>query len=167
MLRMLKRRAMAFGERLVALVMLPAFLLGTLPQTVCICAAGEGPSACPTNCCGERDARCAPVASGGHCCSPKAGSAEPSCCRPQQLAENAAHDSEQTCGACCHQILAPPSPAIGGNESSTKSGQAWGLVIDVWPLPFTPAAAQKFSARNSASVLPPLDLVILLRRLTI
>src|SRR4051794_28727024 len=47
MFRKLFKLARASRERAFALVMLPAFLLGTLPQTACICADGHRQASCP------------------------------------------------------------------------------------------------------------------------
>lgn len=158
---------MVQGERLVSLVLLPAFLLATLPQAACVCSAADGASACPTKCCGEEDTRCAPLPTGAGCCRMLATRAERSFCRPKQPLERQALDPSESCGECCHQVLVPPSPAASARDFGANQGFALDFVIDALPLPVAPAIAQTFFARDWSSEIPPLDLVIVLRRLTI
>jgi hypothetical protein len=173
MLRRLRKLALVHGKRLVSLVLLPAFLLGTLPQIACICSAAEGQAAggqpaCPTKPRGERETRCSALATGDNCCQPSATPVEPSCCQPKQAANQlSSPEPLARCGGCCHQVIAPPAPAQTQKKSGALKPQAVDFVIVELPWPSVLADAQGRFTLGVEHAPPPLDLVVVLRRLTI
>src|SRR5436305_8904639 len=82
MFRNLKKRAMAHRERLVSLVLLPAFFLGTMPHIACICADGHREDFCKATLCVAVSSGSSNSASCGcSCCKSHGNQQLPSCCR--------------------------------------------------------------------------------------
>jgi hypothetical protein len=161
------------GKRLVSLVLLPAFFLGTVPQVTCICSAADGQAAgghpsCPTKPRGERETRCSDSPTGGSCCQHSAKPVEPSCCQPKQaVGPVSSPEPLASCGGCCHQVIAPPAPAQTQEKSGAPKPQAFDFIIAELPPPSVLANAQARFTLGARHAPPPLDLVIVLRRLTI
>jgi hypothetical protein len=153
-------------ESLLSLVLLPAFFLGTLPQTVCICADGHREAACPAiqrrlavgTCCQFQDAP-----SKRSCCGPKP------CCGAQGLH----HSSSSGCGiaaqtsSCCQPVIEVPIPAIGTKKADTSAQLAMTAAVE--PLSSLLLASELWPtlAAPTQSTPPPLDAVITFLRLTI
>jgi|SRR4051812_33936113 hypothetical protein len=167
MLRNLRYRARVFGQRLFSLVLIPAFLCGTLPHTACICADGHReqqcraigrPIALPH---GSSAAKC-------HCCSSHttSGPATIACCHSTTGESQSA--SSLTAGkSCCQPIVEGPASAIpAAKRDASLQTKCLALAIAADGIP--PAASVSFSRPTShPSGPPPLDAVIVYLHLTI
>jgi hypothetical protein len=166
MLRRLRKLSFVHGKWLVSLVLLPAFVLGTLPQIACICSATDGELTCPTKPRGVGEVRCSALP-GSSCCQRSAARNEPSCCQPKQAGQLPSPQPLASCGGCCYQVIAPPTPAAIHEKPGALKSQAIGFVIAELPPPSLLAVAQARLLPGARHAPPPLDLVIVLRRLTI
>src|SRR3954469_16386543 len=161
MLRKTKKLLLASRERLVSLVLLPAFCLGSLPQTACICADGHREASCPM-------LRQQATEAGRACCQ-KSASVRKTCCG-NCSAKSSQSPSEcriaAQAGSCCHPVVEAPAAATAAKRSD---------LIDQLPQPVASGvpswfvvAAQTWPAILPAidSTPPPRDVVIELSRLT-
>jgi hypothetical protein len=151
--------------RLVALLMLPAILLGTLPRGVCVCAAELCQSCCQT--------AAAPAKTGcGNCacCNAASATGTRECC---QMPKTSAVGSETDVASvasrhCCHTQTELPSPLTNVRATSLKA-------LQPSPPQFISAAPPVVVAGQSLPTVawlrptcpPPFDRVVVLLRLTI
>lgn len=159
--------------RLLSLVMLPAFFVGTLPHTACICADGHREewcwaAACRTFTTGGGSAACC----GCSCCQVCDTSHEQSCCQGKSCGaarrraisrEGIAADAD----ACCRPLVEAPAPAA----LAAKTGAASQVLplVTVLPPPalLVPVEPRGSCARIRFSTPPPLDTVIVFLHLAI
>ncbi len=174
MFRRIRKLVWPHRERLLSLVMLPAFLLGTLPPSACICADGHYEPFC-------RVAICRALASGSSstaccgcsCCKGRSSNqGGESCCAgksscTQQHGSTPVGGVAAKAGSCCQPIVELPAPAAQASEMELDKQL---------PLVATIESLSSFSSanevrptleRNSFSTPPPLDVVIVFLHLTI
>ena len=133
-------------EKILALVMLPVFLVGTLPQATCICADGHREASCPKLKGGsEKRVR--------SCCAAKS-----------RAAENGIGSKTHSC--CRMVIAAPPATAVVKEsreaDASPQMVSSDCVLSHVADLSFRPASSRDWHCQP-----PPRDAVILFSRLTI
>ncbi len=163
------RRSRAF-----AAILVPAFLLTTLPHWVCICADGHKEPSCDPAACyaiakGEGDGVCC----GCSCCKPNNDRTPHSCCcqskhRPAEPAQKPASGWNVKTGLCCTPIVEVPAPTAGAKKSELPSQK--NLVVGAVPtLPFTSFSPVRSTTRplDDHHGPPPLDAVIVYLHLTI
>lgn len=171
--RLLSRWGGRVVVRAIALLLVPAVLLGGVPQSLCLCAEGGTARACASpGCCQRRSGGAS--SSGCHCACCAAIRGQPrSCCAGRGVAR-ASHGriplpaglhAAQVGGTCCRQQVASPAPAAV-EKNSTWTSAATASCGDV---PLLADFQHGFlSARSDGSLhLPPLDRVILFLHLTI
>src|SRR5207302_6214460 len=85
MFRRAKKLLYASRERILSLVLLPAFFLATIPHTACICADGHREAFCRATLCRFMSAKGSESACCGcSCCKAGAKCEKRSCCKNQQ-----------------------------------------------------------------------------------
>jgi hypothetical protein len=170
MFRLLKRVVRSHRERLLSLVMLPAFLLTTLPNAACICGDGHREAHCNVTACrAVMEGNTTGVSCGCACCQTKSG--EPGgCCKAKQSGNEPRKDfppglAAKT-GNCCLPIVESPAPAQGIEKISLPF-QFDVVVSEV--LPTIVDAGQFHLARRTLDFHgpPPLDAVVVYLHLTI
>jgi len=162
MLHRAVKLVVANREKLVSLVLLPAFFLGSLPQTACICADGHREASCPM-------LRQQQAESARSCCQ-KSASAPKSCCKNGSSKTNQLPSKCQVAAqgrSCCHPVIEAPAAAAAAKRSEvdnqplqlTVSASASSFVVaaELWPT----------TIPTIDSTPPPRDVVIELSRLTI
>ena len=169
--RRLKKLLWTSRERLLSLALVPAFLLGTLPHAACICSDGHRQENCPALACRSLSQETGATASSDCCCQVKSAHQARSCCAVKK------HDAARVGSSvpagtiakgstCCQRIVEAPAPASAVKHDQIAKRIAFDLVADVaLPAIFSPQsrpALVRFDAPNT-----PLDLVIILQRLTI
>lgn len=150
--------------RLVALLMLPAILLGTLPRGVCVCAAELCQSCCQT---------AVPAKTGcgnGTCCQAKGASGPRACCQMPKTSAVGNETAEASVASrhCCHTQTELPSPLTNVRAAALKA-------LQPSPPQFISAAPPVVVAGQSLPTVawlrptcpPPFDRVVVLLRLTI
>jgi len=166
MYRRLKKAIFFQRQRLLAAVLLPAFLLGTLPQTACICADGHREVFCPAT---RQPARFQAIAkdrSSRSCCQNKEHQAR-TCCRGKSGKSCDAQDGfAAKTSSCCHPVIEQAPPAVAAKKSldadqhALVASVAWpsSLIsaLDLWPAILSPLQSP-----------PPQDALIIFSRLTI
>ena len=173
MVRTIKKLVWPHRERILSLVMLPAFLLGTLPHTACICADGHREPCCRagacmssastssrTACCGCSCCKDRSSPEGQACCSGK------SCCAGKHSSKPVDGLAAKT-GSCCHPFVEAPAPAA--KTSKVELDKQLPLLATIESFSSLAAANEVRPAleRNSFSAPPPLDAVIVFLHLTI
>ena len=149
MFRRYARLAKASRERILSLVLLPASFLGTLSHSACICADGHRELFC--------NAKACQTAQGcGDCCTSRRGQ----CCDSKQ---GCPADGQTAQSNCCQPVVEVPAPAVGSDKAKLPSPMV-ALLDTISPLAYGGSLAT-ISASHSTP--PPLDLVIVLRHLTI
>ena len=171
MFRLVKKLVRPHRERLLALVMLPAFFLATLPHSSCICGDGHRESNCNAAVClAIKQGKSTGVSCGCACCQTNGGK---SCCRKAK-AKQGRQESDQLpapglaaqSGNCCQPIIEAPTPAKGVEKVSIISQLS---VVGLLPLP-TNFEARPFRLNRLALDYhgpPPRDAVIVFQHLTI
>ena len=149
------------------LILIPAFLCGTLPHTACICADGHREEQCRAI---SRPAALPDGNSAGkcNCCSSRTiTSAAASDCRHSTATESESSSALIAGKSCCQPIVEGPAsaiPAAKGDASLQLKCLAVSIIADNAP----PAATVSFSQPTShPSGPPPLDAVIVYLHLTI
>lgn len=168
MVRRLRKFVRLHRERLLSLVVLPAFFLASLPHSACICGDGHREPFCTPGHC-----RACNTSSGDHsCCKGQSSQQEQGCCGTKHDEESPAGDTSNPTvtaktGCCCTGVVEIPAPATVAKKSEFAGH---GVIV---------AIAQRSSAFVSASELwpsfeqinhstpPPLDAVIVYLHLTI
>src|SRR5205809_397178 len=103
-------------ERVLSLVMLPAFFLGTLPHTACICADGHREAVCRAGACmAINNGAGATTCCGCSCCKDRGTPGARSCCQAKSCCA-AKHKTTPKNGiaaenSCCQPIVEAPAPA--------------------------------------------------------
>ncbi len=173
MFRRLSKLARTYREKILSLVVLPAFFLGTLPHTACICADGHREEFC-------KAAACRSIASGSSttaccgcsCCQNRGSDQGRSCCkdkcceRPTGSTAPAGGLTAKT-GTCCQPIVEAPAPAA--TSSKAELGAKADFVAAVVPFPSAILANEIRPVMEPIgySTPPPLDVVIVFLHLTI
>lgn len=174
MFRRMNKLMHAHRERILSLVLLPAFILGTLPHTACICADGHRESSCKVAACrslasGPRASSCC----GCDCCKPRESQDGRLCCQAKQHCQSVAPGQQPLSGliasgsTCCHPITEAPAPATSFAKADVGSKQKQAAVAEITPaLTLAGKTCLAFDLVDFSGP-PPLDLVIVLQRLTI
>lgn len=171
MVRRIRKLVWPHRERLLSLVMLPAFFLGTLPHTACICADGHREPFCRAAACtasgSSRTACC-----GCSCCKDRGSHEGRSCCQgkscqPTNGSSTPASGLAAKTGSCCQPIVEAPAPAA--KTSKVELDKHLVLVATIESFSSLAAANEVRPAleRSSFSTPPPLDAVIVFLHLTI
>jgi hypothetical protein len=173
MFRRIRKLVWPNRERLLSLVMLPAFFLATLPHTACICADGHRESSCNVWACRAGAPESSKAASCGRsCCKDCRAKQERNCCH-KNAGESAKHDSMHvsglviSTGSCCHPIIEAPAAAIATNKAKQASDQLIAAVVHPLPALVSTVAVRPAFERIHTSTPPPLDAVIVYLHLTI
>ena len=169
MFRLVRKLVRPHRERFLALVMLPAFFLATLPNTACICGDGHREARCnAAACCAIKQGKSTGVCCGCPCCQMKSG--KPCCCCK---AKRSGIEPRKDCppglvaktGNCCRPIVESPAPAQGIEKISLPS------TFDVVISELSPTVADAGQFRLARRTLdyhgPPLDAVVVYLHLTI
>jgi hypothetical protein len=160
--------------RAIALLLVPAVVLGGIPQSLCVCAGNEVLRLCASRTCCQRRSEPAPAA-GCHCpcCAAKCNLPRPCCSRGSvhpATREHAkplqAQSVSQVGGTCCQQQVATPAPA------AVEKTDPWVPAMAVALLPAGlevagPRAASAAERGNARLRLPPLNRVVWFLHLTI
>lgn len=163
------RRSRAFAALLV-----PAFLLATLPHSVCICGDGHKELSCNSAaCCAIAQGRADGICCGCPCCKPNSdGVPRKCCCRakrgPVNTSKKPASGWSAKTGSCCHPIVQAPAPAVGAKKGELPSQKS--LVLNTLPTPqFTSAVPVRSIIRplDNHHGPRPLDAVIVFQHFTI
>ena len=162
------RRSRAF-----AAVLVPAFLLATLPHSACICADGHKEPSCNVSaCCAIAQGKGDGVCCGCSCCKQNSDGTRSCCCQskhaPAGPAKNPVSGLNAKTGSCCHPIVEAPVPAAGAKKSELPSQK--NLVLRALPtLPFISVLPAQSTTRplDNHHGPPPLDAVIVFLHLTI
>jgi len=169
MFRKLPKLMRAYRERVLALVMLPAFFFGTLPHTACICADGHREASCPML--ARHPSSQTSSACGGPACCQRTTDPSRSCCRAKGGPPASAGCGSQCAtvgktGSCCHPVIEQAPPAVTAQKSQVASQPVWMATVEM-PLSLIPAAALWPAVYSPVQSPPPLDAVIAFSRLTI
>jgi hypothetical protein len=173
MFRRIKKIVWSHRERLLSLVLLPTFFLGTMPHTACICADGHREPFC-------RAAACSDLASG----TSKTPSCGCSCCKDRGSQEGQSCCSGKSCcagkhssipvdglaaktGSCCQPIVEAPAPAVKTTKAEWDKRLALVATIESFSSLMLANEFRPALERNSHSTPPPLDAVIVFLHLTI
>jgi len=166
MFRRIRKLAIAYRARLLALVLMPALVLGTLPHTACICSDGHREPACQAaarRLLGAKASAC----DGCSCCHDGAPTAGRGCCQA------AAPAGEQSCGLiayqgiCCHFFAASPTPATTAGKAKVVQQQDVAAFFAAdRPSHSAFEGRPNFNWFNRSGP-PPLNTVIVFQRLTI
>jgi hypothetical protein len=169
MFRRINKLVHVSRERLLSLVMLPAFFLATLPHTACICGYGHRESRCNASaCCTIKQGKLTDVSCGCPCCQSKHGKA--CCCKAKPAASGCEKCPPSGLAAkngnCCQPIVEAFAPAKGVEKVSLVSP------LDVATGVLLPAVADAEPSLLLRRALdhhgpPPLDVVIVYLHLTI
>ncbi len=160
-------------ERLLSLVMLPAFFLGTLPHTACICADGHREPSCNASACRARAFESSKAACCGCICCKDCGTKHGRSCCQKQASKSHKHNSVSVnglvamTGSCCHPIIEVPAAAIGPNKAQQSLDQVVAAVGHPLPALASTVAVRPSIDRVHTSTPPPLDAVIVYLHLTI
>jgi hypothetical protein len=167
MLRRFRKLVWPHRERLLSLVLLPAFVLGTLPQTACICADGHRELSCKAAVCralaeGSTTAECC----GCDCCQQVCGQEQKSCCAKQVVAaRQTLFEVTAPPSTCCNPIIEIPAPANAIAKAEVSLKFEWNALARVVPTLELAGICTGFHLFDFKG--PPLDLVIEFNRLTI
>ena len=171
MFRRIRKLVWSNRERLLSLVMLPAFVLTTLPHTACICADGHREEFCRAAACraiNSGDVKS--VCCGCSCCKDRGSDGVRTCCKTKHQAPSRSVPADGLAAkpaTCCQPVIAVPATAIKTKkvelESTLQFVTAIEFVTTHWGTDdFRPAIAW-----NSFATPPPLDAVIVFQHLTI
>jgi hypothetical protein len=172
--RRLKKSVNSHCERILSLVLLPAFFLATLPQTACICADGHRESFCKAAGLALLPGGSSPSAcSGRSCCQEHGKHIVRSCCAPQHshptFSQRRPISGVATAhGSCCHLLIEAPAPATTmAAKVSVSVPQDWVAIVQLAP-PLNSAGKIRAACELSDFTgPPPVDAVIVFQRLTI
>ena len=173
MFQRMPRPMRARRERVVSLLLLPAFFLGTMPHTSCICADGHREEFCKATLCrafnqGSKTTACC----GCSCCKNSGDKQVRACCRAKACESTNSSSTPVNgvtarTGSCCHPFTEAPAPAVAAGKASLGSQ----LVLCTATVPvvtYLPAQeVQPTLDRSNFSTPPPLDAVIVFLHLTI
>jgi hypothetical protein len=168
MFRRIAKQMHAHRERIVSLMLMPAFLIGTMPHTACICADGHREVVCPAMA-GRFTLQCsnAGARSERSCCSEKVGCcSKASCCRGRQSRPPASGLFAKT-GSCCHPIVEAPAPVAPTSKGDVATTSALAATAQSPPSILLANDFPRAYQQVAHSTPPPLDVVIVYLRLTI
>jgi len=171
MFREVKRRLRRHRERVLSLVLLPAFFLGTMPHTDCICGDGHREVfSTPGNC--RACLNSASAAKGRSCCQTQASPEQRSCCGIKHGQEPVSGDATDTsCAAkpncCCKAVIAIPSPVTLSKSSGRTVPPASAAIVESTPAYISAKELGPASEWVRNATPPPLDAVIVYLHLTI
>ena len=173
MIRKVKKLVAAYRERLVSLVLVPAFFLATMPHTACICADGHREAFCRAALCRMMGAQFGEsTCCGCSCCKAGATCEKRSCCKAKHSQEKPIDTSSGAgliakTGSCCLPYVEIPDPGVTAGMSDLKVNST--QVTAIAPLPtLLPAdTIRPTFERTHHSTPPPLDTVIVYLHLTI
>ena len=173
MFRRTKKLVRIHRERLLSLVLLPAFFLGTFPHTACICADGHREEFCQATTCHFRGQHSATNSCSGCSCCRDHSKGEPrSCCQAKHgrcapsNREPAAGLMAKT-GSCCHPFVEAPNPVVVAAKSDLTAKSISAFQIVAVPVLWLAQDVRPTFERVQDSTPPPLDAVIVFQRLTI
>ena len=172
MMRRVRKLVWPHHERLLALVMLPAFFLATLPHTFCVCGDGHREVRCNAAAClAIKQGDATGVCCGCTCC-PSGKSGKSCCSRQAKLARSGSkqcplHGWSAKHGNCCTPTVDTPAPLRGVVKIS--HAPQLDLALGEIQSPILADAAPPRIARRALDYHgpPPLDAVIVFLRLTI
>ena len=151
--------------RVMALLLVPAIILGTTPRNACACADGHLEFSCNARTCSAKDQQ-------GRCCCAKTNVGK-SCCATKKVTNSRSGCADSTGlqiksqSCCCTPVLiaspaitlAKESPAV---ENSTTNFVATAMLpCEMWP---TLVQRNSFACNHAP---PPVDRVIVFLHLTI
>lgn len=170
MFRKVKKLAAVYRERLVSLMLLPAFFLATMPHTACICADGHREAFCRAALCRLMSSEFGESACCGcSCCKARATCEKRSCCKAKHCQQKPIDGTGLIAitGSCCHPYVEVPAPAVTVGKTDLKANST--LVTAIAPLPILLPAdnIRATFERVHHSTPPPLDTVIVYLHLTI
>jgi|SRR5262245_24155592 len=148
---------------LLSLALLPVFLLGTIPNTACICADGHREEHCRALIRGNAAAKSSSK-SGCCCCKPQNDA--PSCCQ-------AADHQPQTpagliaSGSCCHPIIESPAPLAASAKDHAPAKSTLVATLATIDSFWAADATHPTPSWRHLSTPPPIDVVIVYLHLTI
>jgi hypothetical protein len=170
MFQRLLRLTRTYRERVLSLVILPAFFLATLPHTACICADGHREAFCRATTCRFLGANTCSECS---CCKGSGTACEKrSCCHAkhgQSVPVDVKHTTGLTAktGSCCNPIVEAPAPAVNSGKSDLGSKPVFIAAIQPLPTLWSVDHVRPAFERTQHSTPPPLDAVIVYLHLTI
>jgi hypothetical protein len=171
--RLYKSIAACRRSRAFAAILVPAFLLATLPHAACICADGhKEPSCNAAACTALAHGKDTGVCCGCSCCKPGDDGKLRACCkskhRPAEPAKAPESGLSAKTGSCCHPIVEAPAPTVNAKKGELPSQK--NLVFRALPtLPFISVLLTRStnSPLDNHHGPPPLDAVIVFLHLTI
>lgn len=166
------RRHTRRQRQAMSLLLVPALLLGSVPQPVCVCANGQvqrgcaGPACCQPPSGKKPDATC-------HCrCCTRVPGTSGACCAKLRWGDQPQPD-ERPCNPagkaagrpCCRQHVFAPPPA------SVSQSELWVPAVVMtpwvdWPV-LQASTRDRLFPENRAAAIPPPDRIIWFSRLTI
>jgi hypothetical protein len=173
MFRGMKRLVRAYRERVISLVLLPAFFLAAMPHSACICGDGHRELFCSPGHCRACLSRSGDTAAGGHsCCQGHVSCEARTCCGTKHDEKTPAGDTSSTSviakhGCCCKGVVEVPAPAAVSKKSDLAGPTAFVAIVE--PATAFVSANELWPSfeRISHSTPPPLDAVIVFLHLTI
>ena len=169
----IKRMLQIHRERIVSLVLLPAFFLASLPQSACICGDGHRERFCSPGHCRACLVLVNAASKDAHsCCHGHNGKNAQSCCDAKHDEGTPPGDpsgcglaAQHTCD--CHGTVDLPAPAEVSKKSDGSGHSSLTAIVDlpsafVETIEYWPALSQALD-----STPPPLDAVIVYLHLTI
>ncbi len=173
MFRSIRKIVRPHRERLVALVMLPAFFLASLPHAACICADGQREEFCKAVACRfVKRSTSNNACRGCSCCQTQSNSGNHACCKKQNSQSSESSPCRltglgATSNSCCHPIVETPVPAtVTGHVKAELPQRLVAFVEFAPPVLVSGKIRPEFNLFDTAGP-PPLDTVIVLKRLTI
>src|SRR5438128_731824 len=124
MLHRIKTLVRIHRERMLSLVMLPAFFLATLPHTACICADGHREALCQAGICRAiNSASGATTCCGCSCCKNRSAGTARSCCQAKSCcaAKHKTADGIAAKNSCCQPIVEASAPAVAAAKTNVES----------------------------------------------
>lgn len=162
-----------YREKILSLVMLPAFFLATLPHTACICADGHREPSCQAAVCRSLAKGSSMTACCGCTCCSHRGSNEPrSCCQAKQKQQSSSDHhpisgSAVAAKGCCKPFVESPAPAAVAAKGKLVSELTLAAVALTPTTMLSASELWPTFERPQQAMPPPLDAVIVFQHLTI
>ena len=161
----------AYRERILSLVLLPAFILGTCPHAACICADGHREPICQAGFCraanrGDSTTACC----GCSACKQRSACEVRQCCRDKEHATNSPEQKLVLVtgdGGCCYPYLESGAPAVSASKMTVPSWNELSAVVSLTTPPLPVGTTRLTFRRISWSGPPPVDAAVVFQRLTI
>lgn len=170
MFRHITKRLRSHREQLLSMLLIPAFVMSSLPKTACICSDGHSELSCPAISCRALHTELASC--GCSCCKAtddahsKACSHGKTCCSKKGT-QHTPDGVTALSDCCCHPYVEVPVPILVTKRAEQSTDIS--LTLPVAPLPLLLSAVEfrpTFPQDNS-SIPPPFDAVIVFLHLTI